>query len=68
MTMVWAGNPLRVKVTQSTAGKHDPGFGRDVYAIQDNEGIISVLVVNDEGRLSWVTGSDCAVIGGKRMG
>ncbi len=69
MMMVWAGSPLRVKVTHSTSGKHDPGFGRDVYAVRDNEGVISVLVGDDEGRLDWITGSDnFTVIGGKRVG
>jgi hypothetical protein len=68
MTMVWAGNPLRVKVTHSTVGKLDPQFGRDVFAIQDKDGVVSVLVVDDEGHLTWVPQTDCAVIGGKRVG
>lgn len=69
MMMVWAGTPLRVKITQASAGKHDPGFGRDVFAVKDNEGTISVLVVDDDGKLDWVTGSEnFVVIGGKRMG
>lgn len=66
--MVWGGTPLRVKVVQSASGKHDPGFGRDVYAIQDKDGVVSVLVVDDEGRLDWVARSEFTVIGGKRMG
>ncbi|HLW47191.1 MAG TPA: hypothetical protein VKW09_05430 [bacterium] len=66
--MVWAGNPLRVKVIQSVSGKHDPGFGRDVYAIQDKDGDVSVLVVDDDGHLSWVARAEFTVIGGKRMG
>jgi len=55
-------------VTHSDTGKYDPVFGRDVYAVQDNEGVISVLVVDDTGRLDWLTGSDnFTVIGGKRQ-
>ena len=68
MTMVWAGNPLRVKVTHPPVDKLDPQFGRDVFAIQDKDGVVSVLVVDDEGHLHWVAQSDCAVIGGKRVG
>lgn len=68
MTMVWAGNPLRVKVTHPTVGKLDPQFGRDVFAIQDKDGVVSLLVADDEGHLNWVAQSDCTVIGGKRMG
>ena len=67
-TMVWGGTGLRVKVVQSASGKYDPGFGRDVYALQDKEGAVSVLVVDDEGHLSWVGPSEFTVIGGKRMG
>ena len=66
--MVWAGNPMRVKVVQAASGKHDAGFGRDVYAIQDKDGVVSVLVTDDEGRLDWVASSEFTVIGGKRMG
>jgi hypothetical protein len=65
--MVWGGTPLRVKV-QSASGKLDPGFGRDVFAIRDNDGEVSVLVVDDEGHLTWVGRSEFTVIGGKRMG
>lgn len=65
--MVWGGTPLRVKV-QSASGKYDAGFGRDVYAIQDKDGEVSVLVVDDDGHLGWVARAEFTVIGGKRMG
>jgi len=69
MQMAWAGNPLRVKITHASAGNYDPAFGRDVYAIRDNEGVVSVLVVDDTGRLDWITGQEnYAVIGGRRQG
>jgi len=68
MTMVWAGNPLRVKVVHSPSGKLDPQFGRDVFAIQDKDGVVSVLVADDDGRLNWVAHSDFTVMGGKRVG
>lgn len=69
MTMVWTGTPLRVKVTQPAGGGFDPNFSRDVYALEDDKGMISVLVVDDAGRLEWVTGSDnFVVIGGRRQG
>lgn len=66
--IVWGGTPLRVKVVRSASGKYDPGFGRDVYAIQATDGGVSVLVVDDDGHLGWVGSSEFTVIGGKRMG